>query len=228
MKKLLTILCGISLWILISANASALPIEKITNGDFESGSFTGWDIFPISEGAWVINSYAGNLPPPPYVDHDPIAGNYDARVLPTSSGSTYSILQPIMDISSGTITSAILSWSDRIENYTPPPDDPTREFRADLLGDTDVFEIFSTQSSDFPSQVGPNERNYDVTGILNSLAGQSVKLRFQNITKGPLSVTLDNISLEVEITPVPEPATILLLSTGLIGLAGFGRKKRSC
>ena len=224
MKKLLTVLCGMSLALLIAANASAL--QMIVNGGFETNDFTGWDVDPdLLEAGWVIND--GTDPPPlpdPYVYHNPISGNYDARVLPNYPWGTYWIRQTIIDIPIGSITSAILSWSDRIENYLPELVDPTHQFRVDLLGDTDAFEIFSTQST----QVGPNERIFDVTGYLDSLAGQSIKLSFQNTAKGPLSVTLDNISLEVEITPVPEPATILLLSTGLIGLASLGRKKRRC
>jgi len=49
-----------------------------------------------------------------------------------------------------------------------------------------------------------------------------VNLLFSDVSSDNVGALLDNI----EIAPVPEPGTIVLLAGGLLGLVGYGRKRR--
>lgn len=235
MKKLLAIIGGISLGILVSVNASALPMiqELIVDGGFESGNLDSWQLSdPNSESIWVIND--GTVDPPGRISGplDPIAGDFDVKSVQTNIGSTW--IQQSFLVPTGSITSAILSWSDRIENYADSFLDGVQEFRVEIFSTspTDPFveEIFSTNPPGYTDplvQIGPTSRSFDVTSILRPFEGQLLTLSFlEDHRLNYFNVTLDEISLEVQTAPVPEPATILLISTGLIGLAGYGRKKR--
>jgi len=82
---------------------------------------------------------------------------------------------------------------------------------------------------------------FDITGLHKdedgSLFFEIVDYRFKNNLKAIFSdISGNKYQVAVKITefhnppgggslPTPEPATILLLGAGLIGLAGFGRKK---
>ena len=202
-----------------AAVANAIPTELIVNGGFETGDFTGWSNSGSGSGfGFTINDG-------PATALAPISGSFDAVSSQTGPGLNTLIQQSFM-MSSG-ITSATLSWSDRIQNFGGVFSDPNQEFRVlleDMQGNL-IQEIFSTSPGDPLIQLGPNFRSFDITSLAQGLAGQQVQLSFeQQDNLNFFNVSLDDVSLLVE---APEPGPLALLAIGLLGVGVSSKRKRA-
>jgi hypothetical protein len=191
--------------------AQAAFTELAVNGNFETGDFTGWELFPQS-GTNVIaagkgSTYSGNstLPGGP-ADNLIKQSNRAAGVIQPGDAIKISFdVRGSLGISA--ITQAILF----------------NEFSGG--GATPQFFDFglNADSSVWTSYVFNTTAGADVSG------GVTLALKTGcGAVEGCFSdVYFDNVSFTADVNAVPVPAAVWLFGSGLIGLVGIARKKKA-
>ena len=192
-KSVITMAVAASLFL----SSSLYSAEYITNGDFETGDLSGWISTDSGSGLWVIND--GTFDPAgPGVALAPISGTYDIVSWQYGPG-LHLKTQPISLPTA--ITSATLRWADRIRNYGAVYSDHNQEFRV-LVKDTSgnvIQEVYSTNPGDALMQLGPNNRSFDLTALVQGYEGQQVVVSFEEQDNlGYFNATIDDVSLNIE------------------------------
>lgn len=174
---------------IVNLTIGELAIELLTNGDFESGDLSGWEV--TQEGsAEILLQDGGQNPPGPEGPVPPCSGQYSA--LTAQSGSSYHRLAQLIEVPSWP-AEVTLSWTHSLANSAFIFDQAEQRFLVRVTDEEGqlIREVFTTTPE---SQSSPEclIQMHD----LSDLRGQAIYVEFLQISNlGYFNVLLDDASL---------------------------------
>ncbi len=217
------VICAICIGCFFCGGITQVFAAAFQNGNFETGDFTGWSGDLISSGTVDPDTDTHfnliNTPDPS-----------QAWVATVQNDDTDWMASLLQDFTLDTLNGPGWTMDISFEIGLEPTDD-SRDTLSVTLSDsgyTDTVDLLSGVSA--TDLINGIQVTQDITAFAQNWEGQEVELLF-TVSDGdystPDSFSVENISFTQHApAPVPLPPTILLLGSGLCGLAFAWRKKR--